>query len=111
MLSFILRSAWLLVLVAASVSGASAATYYVDNGAPGASDKNAGTQAAPWKTIARAAAAKELKPGDTCTLEIVADHGDEYEVRYAEDAGNAEKPAEEPAAAPAPGGMESMLQD
>jgi len=54
---------------------------------------------------------KELKPGDTCTLEIVADHGDEYEVRYAEDAGNAEKPAEEPAAAPAPGGMESMLQD
>jgi hypothetical protein len=68
MLSFILRSAWLLVLVAASVSGASAATYYVDNGAPGASDKNAGTQAAPWKTIARAAAAKELKPGDTVLI-------------------------------------------
>jgi parallel beta-helix repeat protein len=45
-----------------------AAIYYVDQGAGKASDKNPGTQAAPWKTIARAGAAQELKPGDTVLI-------------------------------------------
>ena len=54
---------------------------------------------------------KELKPGDECTLQIVADHGDEYEVKYADsDAGKPEEPAEAPASAPG-GGMDSMLED
>ncbi len=53
---------------------------------------------------------KQLKPGDVCELEVVADHGDDYEVKYAEQA--PEKP-QEPAAEPAApaGGMDSMLQD
>ena len=41
-----------------------AATYYVDQRAGNASDANPGTDQAPWKTVARAASAKELKPGD-----------------------------------------------
>ncbi len=45
-----------------------AATFYVDKGAPNASDENSGTEAAPWKTISRAATAKELKPGDTVLI-------------------------------------------
>ncbi|MGA2032172.1 MAG: right-handed parallel beta-helix repeat-containing protein [Thermoguttaceae bacterium] len=43
----------------------SAATYHVAQAVRTAADSNPGTEAAPWKTIARAAAAKELKPGDT----------------------------------------------
>lgn len=42
-----------------------AATYYVDQASADASDENPGTEAAPWKTIGRAAAASELQPGDT----------------------------------------------
>lgn len=47
---------------------AAAATYHVDGGAGNAADTNAGTEAAPWKTISRAAAAKELLPGDTVLI-------------------------------------------
>ena len=42
---------------------ASAATYYVDGQLPDASDDHPGTAEAPWKTISRAAAAEELRPG------------------------------------------------
>ncbi len=45
-----------------------AATYHVAQGVQTASDGNSGTEAAPWKTIARAAAAKELGPGDTVLI-------------------------------------------
>jgi len=41
-----------------------AATYHVAQMAEGASDSNPGTKEAPWKTISRATAAEELKPGD-----------------------------------------------
>ena len=34
----------------------------------GASDNNPGTEAQPWKTIARAGTAKELRPGDTVLI-------------------------------------------
>jgi parallel beta-helix repeat protein len=39
--------------------------YVVDGSSPKAADTNSGTEARPWKTISRAAQAKELKPGDT----------------------------------------------
>ena len=41
-----------------------AENYYVDQAAVNAADTNAGTLAQPWKTISRAAAAAELRPGD-----------------------------------------------
>ena len=44
------------------------AIYHVDNVNPCAADTNPGTQAKPWKTIARAGTAKELKPGDTVLI-------------------------------------------
>ncbi len=47
---------------------ASAATYYVDGQSPDASDGHPGTAEAPWKTISRAAAAEELRPGDTVVI-------------------------------------------
>ncbi len=47
---------------------AHAATYYVDGQSPGASDDHPGTPEAPWKTISRAAAAEELRPGDTVVI-------------------------------------------
>ena len=40
-------------------------TYYVDGANPKAADANPGTAEAPWKTIARAGKAAELRPGDT----------------------------------------------
>jgi parallel beta-helix repeat protein len=40
----------------------------VNPAAANASDANPGTQAAPWKTISRAGAARELKPGDTVVI-------------------------------------------
>jgi parallel beta-helix repeat protein len=40
-------------------------TYYVDPAALNATDTNPGTEYAPWKTIARAGKAPELRPGDT----------------------------------------------
>jgi parallel beta-helix repeat protein len=39
--------------------------YWVDGSSPAAADTNPGTEAKPWKTIARAGIAKELRPGDT----------------------------------------------
>lgn len=45
-----------------------AQTYYVDGPNPQAADTNAGTEAAPWKTISRAAKAPELKPADTVLI-------------------------------------------
>ncbi|HOI54000.1 MAG TPA: right-handed parallel beta-helix repeat-containing protein [Phycisphaerae bacterium] len=44
-------------------TSALAATYYVDQNHPAASDSNPGTEALPWKTLAKAAAA--MYPGDT----------------------------------------------
>ena len=53
---------------------------------------------------------KQLKPGDVCELEVVADHGDEYEVKYAGEAGG--EPAGKPEKPEAGGGeMASMLED
>ena len=45
-----------------------AATYYVDSGVANSDDTKPGTEAAPWKTISRAGAAKELKPGDAVLI-------------------------------------------
>ena len=45
------------------VADVRAATYYVAQSARRPADSNPGTEAAPWRTISRAAAAKELKPG------------------------------------------------
>jgi parallel beta-helix repeat protein len=45
-----------------------AATYYVDGTNPKAADTNPGTEVSPWKTIARAGKAAELKPGDTVLI-------------------------------------------
>jgi len=42
----------------------SAATYFVDGEARSANDMNPGTEGAPWKTLARAGSALELKAGD-----------------------------------------------
>jgi parallel beta-helix repeat protein len=55
------------VSLALTVSAA-AATYHVDGAAANAADANPGTEVAPWKTISRAAAAKELAPGDTVLI-------------------------------------------
>jgi parallel beta-helix repeat protein len=57
------------LLFAILVSPLFAATYYVDQRSPNASDANFGTEKAPWKTIARAGAAKELKPGDQVLIQ------------------------------------------
>jgi parallel beta-helix repeat protein len=65
------RSTWLLLMTAFFAGGlshaqrAAGATYHVDPAAANAADSNPGTDAAPWRTIARAAAAAELRPGDT----------------------------------------------
>ena len=48
-------------------AGLQAATYHVAQTAV-ASDSIAGTEEAPWKTISRAASAKELKPGDSVLI-------------------------------------------
>ena len=62
-LSSYLRSTSLLVVAVWLVSSPLvAATYYVDQGAAQASDQNPGSEAAPWKTISRAATARELRP-------------------------------------------------
>ncbi|MCY3021602.1 MAG: hypothetical protein NTW87_21520, partial [Planctomycetota bacterium] len=52
------------MFLVAQAAPLSAATYYVDQRAENASDANPGTELAPWKTVARAGSAKELKPGD-----------------------------------------------
>ena len=49
------------------VADVRANTYYVAQ-SPKAADSNPGTEAAPWKTISRAAAARELQPGDTVVI-------------------------------------------
>lgn len=46
-----------------------AMSYYVDPSHPSADDANPGTKAAPWKTLARAGKAAELKPGDTVIIQ------------------------------------------
>jgi hypothetical protein len=62
-------------LIAATLSGGavhtrlvSAATYHVNAAAATAADTNPGTEAAPWKTLSRAAAAAELRPRDTVLI-------------------------------------------
>jgi hypothetical protein len=47
---------------------ATGTTYYVDGTATNAADANPGTASRPWKTLARAGQAKELKPGDTVLI-------------------------------------------
>ena len=44
------------------------ATYFVDGQSPEASDDHPGTAEVPWKTVSRAAAAEELRPGDTVVI-------------------------------------------
>lgn len=56
------------LLLALSAQLGMAATYVVDGSAENASDENPGTAAEPWKTIARAGSAPELKPGDTVLI-------------------------------------------
>ena len=51
------------------IAGSSyAATYHVSHDAPDASDTNAGSESQPWKTVSRAAAAEELRPGDSVVI-------------------------------------------
>jgi len=52
--------------------------YYVDGNNLAASDTNPGTAQKPWKTIARAGSAKELKPGDAVLIEsgVYREHAD-----------------------------------
>lgn len=51
------------VLIAVAIAPAgSAATYYVNNKAPLASDNNPGTEDRPWRTVGKAA--RTVKPGD-----------------------------------------------
>jgi hypothetical protein len=57
------------LIAALIVPSLRAATYVVDPRAANAADKNPGTAEAPWKTFARAAAAPELKPGDTVLIQ------------------------------------------
>jgi Protein of unknown function (DUF1565) len=60
------RVSWRLPIVSLCLlysAHASAAQYYVDQANAAANDQNAGTESAPWKTIARANQA--LNPGDT----------------------------------------------
>ena len=45
-----------------------AATYHVNPAVESAADANPGTEAAPWKTVSRAASAQELQPGDTVVI-------------------------------------------
>ncbi len=55
--------------VAATIPrAASAATYHVNQASANAADSNSGTEEAPWKTVSRAAAAEELRPGDTVLI-------------------------------------------
>jgi len=59
------RLHWLVCGLLLAVVGPSfAATYYVDQGHPRASDDNPGSERRPWATLQRAARAP-LKPGDT----------------------------------------------
>ena len=60
-------SAFLLLVPVIGVNDVRATTYYIAQ-SPKAADSNHGTEAAPWRTISRAAAAKELKPGDTVVI-------------------------------------------
>ena len=60
-------STFLLFVLIIGVADVRATTYHVAQ-SPKAADSNSGTEAAPWKTISRAAAAKELKPGDTVVI-------------------------------------------
>ena len=57
-----------LLCLALTAGPAVARDYFVDQQQPNASDSNQGTEALPWKTIARAGKAKELKPGDTVLI-------------------------------------------
>lgn len=68
----LMRSLCLLLFVCGSLAVprvVEAATYFVDQAAPSASDQHAGSAAHPWKTISRAASAAELKPGDTVLIQ------------------------------------------
>jgi len=57
--------AWAVAMfLAARAATVCAATYCVDQRAENAADTNPGTEQAPWKTLARAGSAQELKPGD-----------------------------------------------
>ena len=59
----------LITLLAAPGAPLRAATYHVAQQAANAADANPGTAAAPWKTIARAGTAGELKAGDQVLIE------------------------------------------
>ena len=62
-----IRPGVMLALVLAFASAAQAATYYVNAGHDRAANANAGTQAAPWKTIQHAAS--KARPGDVVIVE------------------------------------------
>src|SRR5947209_2153186 len=63
-----------------------AATYCVDQRMPGASDANAGTEQAPWKTIVHAA--EVAQPGDTVLIRT----GVYREAVVAKRSGSADRP-------------------
>jgi len=55
----------MLLICWATAQAPAGKTYWVDGSSAQAADTNPGTEEAPWKTIARAGKATELKPGDT----------------------------------------------
>lgn len=62
---FIVRALFALACAFGLTAAAGAATYYVDQGHPSASDSNPGTKAAPMLTISGAMSALDIQPGDT----------------------------------------------
>src|SRR5690349_20643620 len=57
---------WIMVVMLCAGRICAAATYFVDQRMPGAADANPGTEHAPWKTIAHAAAT--ARAGDTVII-------------------------------------------
>ncbi|MGH8607261.1 MAG: DUF1565 domain-containing protein, partial [Gammaproteobacteria bacterium] len=57
---------WLFVLMGSTANALAATIYYVDRNNTQASDSNPGSQAQPWKTIAKAASA--MVAGDTAIV-------------------------------------------
>lgn len=91
--------------------GASAPSAPPEDAEPKESDE---TDTGQTGLLSKSVLGEDLKPGHVCEVEIVADHGDDYEVKYVtkgeeepEKSGNSDGEAP----AKADGGMESMLQD
>jgi hypothetical protein len=94
---------------------------YSDGSAPeasapaGDSKESSGDNTAKTALLPKSLLGPDLKAGHKCEVEIVADHGDDYEVKYSTEGQEPSAP-EKGADSDMPqegagGGMESMLQD